>query len=275
MLDHSHCACRRFRTRWRGSHRHQRPRERAVVVSALKPEHFSNRQRQSRRASAFTLLNTTCGQPGPQAYLYITFNGSKSATATLPLVGDVNVRDYNNDGCADAVNNTTTTQVRTNGLGQRLDRLEYILPAAFASQALNSVTITDTGNEFFSRAIFSAITVSTCRAYAIEGVTISSSQIVYHPGLMRYTQGMSLTNTGSTAVPGPLFLILEDLPSGVSVVNESKPTSCFAPIGSPYVIALPEGSSLAPNTAVTVNLGFSDPSATAISYTPLTVIGTP
>ncbi|MGA2590437.1 MAG: hypothetical protein ABSH32_11010 [Bryobacteraceae bacterium] len=222
--------------------------------------------------SAFTLLNTTCGQPGPQAYLFVTFNWSNGAAATAPLVGDVNVRDYNNDGCADTINNTTTTQVWTNGLGQRLDRQEYILPAALASQVLTSVTITDTGNEFFSRAIFSALTVSTCRAYIATGITVSSGPIVYHPRTKLYTQDVSLSNTNSSAVDGPLFLILEDLPAGVTVANASRTTSCYAPIGSPYLVAIPEGSSLAPNTSVAVRLEFRDPSGVAISYTPLAVV---
>jgi hypothetical protein len=82
-------------------------------------------------------------------------------------------------------------------------------------------------------------------------------------------QGVTLTNTGTTAVKGPLFLILEDLPAGVTLANRSGATACFAPIGSRYVEAFPEGSSLAPNTTVIVRLGFSDPSGAAISYTPL------
>jgi hypothetical protein len=224
--------------------------------------------------SVFTLLNTFRGQVGPD--LYVTFSGSDGATATQPLVGGVNVRNYNPGGYTSTINNTSTIQVWTDGENQqRLDRQEYILPAAFASQVLTSVTITDTGSYDLSRAMFSALTVSTCSAYVAEGITISSGSINYHPGLRLYTQAVTLTNTGSTAVTGPLSLILEDLPTGVSIVNASKPTSCYAPIGSPYVLALPRGSSLAPNTTVNVVLAFSDPSGTSISYTPLTVIGIP
>jgi hypothetical protein len=135
---------------------------------------------------------------------------------------------------------------------------------------LTSVTITDTGNESFSRTILSALTVSTCRAYVTETIAISSSPIVYHPGLKLYAQDVYLSDTGSRAVAGPLFLILEDLPAGVSLVNKSGATACFAPIGSRYVVALPERSLLAPNTTVVVRLGFSDLSGAAISYTPLT-----
>jgi hypothetical protein len=223
--------------------------------------------------SAFTLLNSMWGFAGPTAYLYITFTGSDGATVTQPLVGNVNVRDYNDDDNTNTINNTSTVQAWTNGEGQRLDRQEYILPVEFASQVLTSVTITDAGNEGNgtdgSRAVLAALTVSTCQAYVTETIAISSSRIVYDASSKLYFQEVTLTNTGTAAVTGPLFFILEELPAGVTLANKSAATECFAPIGSRFVEALPEGSNLAPNTSVIVKLGFSDPSGATISYTPL------
>jgi hypothetical protein len=40
--------------------------------------------------SAFTWLNTENGQPGPEAYLYVTFHWA-NGSATAALIGDVNV----------------------------------------------------------------------------------------------------------------------------------------------------------------------------------------
>jgi hypothetical protein len=219
--------------------------------------------------SVFSLLNTMWSQPGPPAYLFVTFSGSKGATVTEPLVGGVNVRDYNSDGYQNLINGTSTIEVWANGEGQRLDRQEYILPAEFATQVLTKVTITDTGASEFSRAVVSAITVSTCRAYVTETVSFSGSQIVYDPKLQLYAQQVVISNVGATAVAGPLFYILENLPAEVRLANNSAATACFAPIGSPYVEALPAGSSLAPGTSVVVKFGFRDPSGAAISYTPL------
>jgi hypothetical protein len=225
--------------------------------------------------SVFTVLNSMWGWAGPTPYLFITFNGSNGVTWTKGLVGNVNVRDYNQDGNTNTIDNTSTVQVWDNGLGQRLDRQEYILPAAFANQELTSVTITDTGNEGNgtngSRAVLAALTVSTCQAYVTEGLTLSSGPIVYHPDLQLYTQEVDLKNGGATAIAGPLHLILEGLSATVRLVNESRPTACYAPIGSPYLGVLPSGSSLAPDTTAVVHLEFSDPAGTAISYTPLAV----
>ena len=49
---------------------------------------------------------------------------------------------------------------------------------------LTSVTITDAGDENFSRVAFAGLTVSTCYAYVTETITIGSDPIVYHPGSM-------------------------------------------------------------------------------------------
>ena len=48
-------------------------------------------------------------------------------------------------------------------------------------------------------------------------VPVSSSKIVYDKNLRLYLQEVALTNTGATAVNGPVFLILEDLSSRVTL----------------------------------------------------------
>lgn len=113
----------------------------------------------------------------------------------VSATGNVSIRDYNNDGNTNVIDNTSTIQVWDNGLGQRLDRQEYLLPPEFATQTLTSVTITDTGNEGSgtngSRAVLAALTVSSCLAYVTETITASSGPIVYHPHLRLYMQDVS------------------------------------------------------------------------------------
>jgi len=226
--------------------------------------------------SVFTVMNTMWGWVGPQAYVFVTFRGSAGAVHTVPLVGNVSVRDYNNDGNTNTIDNTSTIQVWDNGLGQRLDRQEFILPAAFGSQTLTSVTITDTGNEGNgtngSRAVLAAVTVSTCHAYPAEGLTISSGPIIYDPRLNVYGQKVSLKNVGTTAIAGPLFFILQDLAAGVSLVGKAGETGCIERVGSPYLVPLAAGESLAPNTSVDFRLVYSDPSAAEITYKSLTAV---
>jgi hypothetical protein len=72
--------------------------------------------------------------------LSVTFNGSGGATWTVNLVGDANVRDYNQNGSTTngilcqlpgAVGQSATINAWVNGDGQRLDEQVYELPAAF------------------------------------------------------------------------------------------------------------------------------------------------
>lgn len=223
--------------------------------------------------SVFTILNSMWGQFGPDAYLFLTFTGSSGAHEEVRLVGNIDVRDYNNDGGDNAINGTSTIQVWSNGKGQRLDRQQHILAKEFATQTLASVTLTDTGNEVFSRAILAALTVSTCGSLPTEYLAFAPHNIVFHQSTGDYSQIAGLTNQGTSAIQGPIYLVVEDLPAGVAILNKSDATTCYAPLGSPYIEVVRKGTSIAPGTTAFVKLQFSDPAGTPIAYTPLTVSG--
>lgn len=119
--------------------------------------------------TVYTLMNTEWGS-SQTGLITITFTGSGGATWTFELTGGVNVRDYNNGNYTDtcicqlpgSVGQSGTINAWTSTSGQqRLDEQIYELPAAFATQTLESITITDSGNENVQRAILAAVTVST------------------------------------------------------------------------------------------------------------------
>jgi hypothetical protein len=118
--------------------------------------------------TVYTLMNTIWGSPD-SGLLSITFTGSEGATWTFDPIGGVNVRDFNNDGNTNScicqlpggVAQSGTINAWVNGDGQRLDEQIYELPAAFATQTLVSITITDSGNEGEQRSFLAAVTVST------------------------------------------------------------------------------------------------------------------
>ncbi|MGC2245081.1 MAG: hypothetical protein WA609_00635 [Terriglobales bacterium] len=119
--------------------------------------------------TVYTLMNTEWGST-QSGLITITFTGSEGATWTFDPVGNVNIRDYNNGGYTNtcicqlpgAVGQSATINAWTNSAGQqRLDEQVYELPAAFATQTLESITITDSGGENIQRAILTAVTVST------------------------------------------------------------------------------------------------------------------
>jgi hypothetical protein len=132
------------------------------VVSVTIPVHVAKVK------TVYTLMNTIWGST-ESGLLSITFTGSDGATWTFDPIGGVNVRDYNNGNYTDTcicqlpggAGQSTTINAWVNGDGQRLDQQIYELPAAFATQTLESITITDSGNEELQRSFLAALTVST------------------------------------------------------------------------------------------------------------------
>jgi hypothetical protein len=116
--------------------------------------------------NVFTLINTWSGQSGPNSYAWLTFTGSGGATYTKELIGNVDIRDYNDDGFTNSINGTTTTNVfwiPVDGSGEnpgRLDMQSIALPSAFTTQTLTTIQLVDNGGpNYFQRVILDGVTV--------------------------------------------------------------------------------------------------------------------
>lgn len=115
----------------------------------------------------YTLMSTFWGAVGPNSYASVTFNGSDGAVAIFNLVGNVDIRDYNfNPSYTTIINGTTTIEVFNNGQGQHVDRQQFTLPAAFATQTLTNMVLTDVGQPNFQRIFMTGLTVETIPAPA-------------------------------------------------------------------------------------------------------------
>lgn len=75
-----------------------------------------------------------------------------------------------------------------------------------------------------------------------------------------------IQNTGNVAVPGPLYLVVDNL-TNATLNNPAGTTAVLAPLGSPYVQVNLDGNSLAPGDSAVVQLDFTDPTLQPISYT--------
>jgi hypothetical protein len=101
-------------------------------------------------------------------------------------------------------------------------------------------------------------------------VDVSGSVKVVRSGLtmnrftLKYTGTVSITNTSSETLTGPLHLRLEGLTAGVTLDNKTGDKD-----GASY-ITLPE-QALAPGQTVTLTTTFSNPAKAAISYLPKVV----
>jgi hypothetical protein len=118
--------------------------------------------------TVYTLLNTEWGQPGTPSLVTYTFTFSNNSTYVVSLLGNAQVRDYNNYTWTDSISATWSapsgmTDSTVNawndaslGLGcpeqacseqnyQRLDEQIINIPNSFNGLTLVSLTITDTG----------------------------------------------------------------------------------------------------------------------------------
>ena len=92
-------------------------------------------------------------------------------------------------------------------------------------------------------------------------VQISATALVFSHATLRSTTTLTITNTSSTAISGPLELVVTGLPAGVTLANESGTTAG----GSPYILMAP-ATLIGPGQSITVLLSFSNPSGSLFSY---------
>jgi hypothetical protein len=119
----------------------------------------------------------------------------------------------------------------------------------------NVATVNDLSDLFMSSVIPAPVSVVvTAEGFVEDKKTQQVSQVVH------------IKNNGTTPIPAPLFLVLDDL-ANATLVNADGMSAVLAPLGSPYVsVQLGGDGILRPFETQTVKLRFLDPSAAAISY---------
>lgn len=117
-------------------------------------------------SEAYSLINTFWGANGLPALAAITFNATNGVTYTKDLVGNDDIRDYNQWIWTNSINGITTKQVFNNNQSQRLDMQTFALPAAFANETLLNITVSDTGATDVQRLIVAGMTVKVVPAPA-------------------------------------------------------------------------------------------------------------
>jgi hypothetical protein len=80
----------------------------------------------------------------------------------------------------------------------------------------------------------------------------------------RFTQTVTLTNTGGSSIAGPISIALDNLPASASLYGISGATLCDPPKGSPFIYFA--AGPLASQASVTGTLQFIDTAHTAAPY---------
>jgi hypothetical protein len=104
-------------------------------------------------------------------------------------------------------------------------------------------------------------------------VAVTRSGFTFNRATGTFFQTLTIRNTSSTAITGPISLVLEGLPAGVRLVNASGTTQNVGQPGSPYVDLLGPDGVLAPGATLTVVLEFDNPRKVGITYTTRVLAG--
>jgi hypothetical protein len=100
-------------------------------------------------------------------------------------------------------------------------------------------------------------------------VTVDAGPQVRKPHTQEVSQVVRIKNEGTTDIPGPLYLVLDNLSAGVSVDGADGATSVLAPLGSPYIQIGDAGDDnvIHPHQTIVVKLNFLSASSAPIRYT--------
>lgn len=89
-----------------------------------------------------------------------------------------------------------------------------------------------------------------------------------------FTQRITVTNSASVPIAGPMSLVLSGLPAGVTAVNRDADTDVVVPGSAQFDIALDQSSSsLLPGAVVVFDVEFVNPNRERITYTPQIYVG--
>jgi hypothetical protein len=84
---------------------------------------------------------------------------------------------------------------------------------------------------------------------------------------MRYFQTITLKNTSTTPVSGPVTFLLFNLSANATLFNKTGATASIVPAGTPFVnVPLGAGNEVAAGASVSFQLEFVNPTNQAITY---------
>lgn len=186
--------------------------------------------------SSETVINT-------DSFAAPTVNSEQQTTNGVTLTGLTGA--YSTDYAQINLSDPSNTPSQTNNSadwGDSWGNKTFFLSVNPASGAVGSLAIGSISN------ISVTASPNVSSSANVTVVSVTSNPITHV-----YTYKMNLTNTGGSAIAGPVQVVVGNIPSGVTLSNASG----TAPSGSPYVTV--SSSSIAPGGSVPFTLTFADP----------------
>ena len=211
-------------------------------------------------SAATVTLNVAAGAP--------TANGQSVSTNQDSAVG-ITLTGTDSNVPALTLTYSVTSSPSHGVLTGTAPNLTYTPSAGYTGPDSFLFTVTNTAG-----LTSSAATVSIGVAQTVVDVTgqvsVSRGPLLYRRSTGTYIQVLTLTNTGDTAIAGPISSILTGL-TNATLANASGTTSAVLSAGRPYLDA--GVGSLAAGASVSVTLSFTKNGAGSITYTVQVVAG--
>jgi|GEM_PF-3163649 len=109
-----------------------------------------------------------------------------------------------------------------------------------------------------------------CASDASASVSVTRGGFSFSPVVHKFGQFITITNTGSVDIVGPIKIAVDNLSSGAKAVANTGITSCDAPLNSPYYQI---NVTLGPGGSATTSFVFDDPTKAPITYTTRVLAG--
>jgi hypothetical protein len=157
---------------------------------------------------------------------------------------------------------TTTSATYTGQTGHHYDFLTIAADLAGNVEPLKSVADAST----------TIGTAAACAQNVTSSVAIARSGYSYNLATRRFVQTVTLRNSTTNAIKGPIALVLDGLTTGVALYNPAGTTACALPADDPFAAATAD---LAPGATMSFSLQFDNPTRVGIGYVPRILAGTP
>lgn len=208
-----------------------------------------------------SLSNVTLTDSLPANTTFVSFSAPSGWTTSTPAAGATGTVTANIGTLAANTTATFTLVVQVSSSAQG---------STITNNA--NVTYTGTANPVSSNLTLSTTVPGSSQTDITNQVAMFSTPIVRDPfaGPGTYIQAALFINTSGAAINGPIALVLNNLPAGVTVTNANGTTN-----GSPYINIEPPGGTWQPGVRyfLTAVIVFSDPTHVKITYTPEVVQG--
>jgi Bacterial Ig domain len=209
----------------------------------------------------------------------VASNGTASVTAGASVSGTLTASDPDGDALIYAIvaDGSKGTAVVTNA-----STGAYTYTADIGASGDDTFTFQATDSHGLASNV-ATVTVSiqpppACATNVTGSVAVTPGSLRRDKRTGHYFQKVTLKNTSSAAIAGPISFVLDSLTSGATLVNAAGVTSCAAPAGSPYVnVNVGSDSILSTreraNASLEFTLEFAGPGGASITYTPRVLAG--